>query len=43
VRVHVTLKGRDRFTERRTWAERGFLVARTWHFGRSNRWRHGRE
>ena len=39
MKVRVSLKGFDRFTERRILAERDFLVARTCQLGRSKRWR----
>jgi hypothetical protein len=41
VRVRVTVKGPDRFTQRRTRAERGRVAARTREFARSKRRRHG--
>jgi hypothetical protein len=40
MRVRFTLKGRDRFRQPRTGAERGFLAACTRQFGRSKRRRH---
>jgi len=41
VKIRVSLKSRDRFTERCPGADGGFLAARTRQFGKSKRRRRG--
>jgi hypothetical protein len=40
VKVRVSLKGSDRFTQRWPGAERDFPAARTGPLGKPRRWRH---